>query len=59
MYISGTEAEPVSGIGVQDDAAVRNCVAMVVAVVLVDNAKHLRQNHLCRHVFCHQKGQHG
>ena len=59
MYINGTEAKPVSSIAVQDDAAVRDRVAVVVAVVLVDNAKHLRQNYLRHHVFRHQRGQHG
>ena len=41
MSINGTEAEPVSGIAVQDDAVVVDHVAVVVAVVLVDSAKHL------------------
>jgi len=33
MYISGTEAEPVSSIAMQDDIAIGDRVAVVVAIV--------------------------
>ena len=56
MSINGMEAEPVSGIAVQDDVAVVDRVAVVVVVVLVDGAKHLWQNHLRRNMFRHRGG---